>query len=560
VSTSSTTSSTTPSASTVNVPFTGISQYASDFQAILNKAAQVAQIPVTQLQTQDATVLSQETALSSLQTTVGNLATSVQNLGTLAANLAIGAISSNPAAVSVNATGATSAGSYTINSITSIAAASSETSLTGVADSSNTSLSPITLVVGGQSQTFQLATNDLNGLVSQINGLNAGVTASIVASGGSNKLSLTAASGPTTIQLYDGPNSSGTDLLTATGAGTETSTASFGDPGSTPVSSPSFTLQFGSGNPITFQLSGANDNLVGLSNAINASGAGVTSSILTTSNGNYLSIQANNTGANALALYAGTTATGPDLLTGTNQGSDAKFQLDGITVQQQGNVVNTVIPGVTFTLLAQSTAPVTLTLASDPSQLSSDLQDFVTQYNALATAVTAQTGPSGGPITGDTVIEQLQQTLQQIAGYTTSSGTIQSLSDLGVEFTGTNGQASFDSSTFNALSQTQISDALTFIGSTTSGLGGFSQQLTEFSDPIDGVIQSEVSGLQTTDQDLQNQISTLNTQIGNTTTALTAQLESADAQQAELQQQQTDLTASLEGLSLVLYGQNPTVA
>jgi flagellar hook-associated protein 2 len=307
-------------------------------------------------------------------------------------------------------------------------------------------------------------------------------------------------------------------------------------------------------------LTSGNDNLVGLSNAINASGAGVTSSILTTSSGNYLSIQANNTGANALALYAGTTATGPDLLTDTNQGSDAKFQLNGITVQQSGNVVNSVIPGVTFTLLAPSTTPVTLTLASDPAQLSSDLQDFVTQYNALATAVTAQTGPSGGPITGDTVIEQLQQTLQQLAGYTTSSGTIQSLSDLGVEFTGTNGQASFDSSTFNALSQTQISDALTYIGSTTSGLGGFSQQLTEYSDPIDGVIQSEVAGLQTTDQDLQNQISTLNTQIGNTTAALTAQLESADAEQAELQQQQTDLTASLQGLSLVLYGQNPTVA
>jgi flagellar hook-associated protein 2 len=521
---------------------------------------QVAQIPVTLLQSQDETVLSQETALTSLQATVGSLATSVQNLGTLAANLAIGATSSDPAAVNVNATGATSAGSYTINSITSVAAASSETSLTGVADSSNTPLSRITLVVGGQSQTFQLATNDLNGLVSQINGLNAGVTASIVTSGGSNQLSLTAASGPTAIQLYDGPNSSGTDLLTSTGTGTETSTASFGDPGSTPVSTPSFTLQFGSGAPYTFQLTSGNDNLVGLSNAINASGAGVTSSILTTSNGNYLSIQANNTGANTLALYAGTTGTGPDLLSATNQGSDAKFQLNGITVQQSGNVVNSVIPGVTFTILDQSTAPVTLTLASDPAQLSSDLQDFVAQYNALATAVTAQTGPSGGPITGDTVIEQLQQTLQQIAGYTTSSGTIQSLSDLGVQFTGTNGQASFNSGTFNALSQTQISDALNYIGSTTTGLGGFSQQLTEFSDPIDGVIQSEVSGLQTTDQDLQTQILTLNTQIGNTTAALTAQLESADAQQAELQQQQSDLTASLQGLSLVLYGQNPTVS
>jgi hypothetical protein len=44
------------------------------------------------------------------------------------------------------------------------------------------------------------------------------------------------------------------------------------------------------------------------------------------------------------------------------------------------------------------------------------------------------------------------------------------------------------------------------------------------------------------------------------TAALTAQYEAADAAQAELQQQQTTLTASLQGLSLVLYGQNPQSA
>jgi flagellar hook-associated protein 2 len=236
------------------------------------------------------------------------------------------------------------------------------------------------------------------------------------------------------------------------------------------------------------------------------------------------------------------------------------FQLNGINIDQQSNTVNSVIPGVTFTLLAPTSTPVTLTLASDPSQLSSDLQSFVTTYNALSTAVAAQTGAAGGPLTGDTVIEQLQEAMQQLVGYTTSTGSIQSLADLGVQFGDTTGQITFDQSTFNALSASQITGALAYIGSTTSGLGGFSAELTGFSDPVEGLIQSEVTGLQATDQDLQTQISTLNTQIGNMTTALTAQLEAADAQQAELQQQQTDLTASLQGLSLVLYGQNPNVA
>ena len=41
-------------------------QYATDFQAILNKAVQTAEVPLTLLQTQDTAVLGQKTALGSL--------------------------------------------------------------------------------------------------------------------------------------------------------------------------------------------------------------------------------------------------------------------------------------------------------------------------------------------------------------------------------------------------------------------------------------------------------------------------------------------------------------
>jgi flagellar capping protein FliD len=62
---------------------------------------------------------------------------------------------------------------------------------------------------------------------------------------------------------------------------------------------------------------------------------------------------------------------------------------------------------VTFTILAASATPTTLSLASDPTQLSSALQDFVTNYNALATAVQGQEGTGAGLLSGDTVISQL---------------------------------------------------------------------------------------------------------------------------------------------------------
>jgi flagellar capping protein FliD len=148
--------------------------------------------------------------------------------------------------------------------------------------------------------------------------------------------------------------------------------------------------------------------------------------------------------------------------------------------------------------------------------------------------------------------------LNQMASYTNLGGGIQSLADLGVEFDGDTGQLSFNQTTFSALSQSQVQDALTFLGSTTSGFGAFYTQLDGFSDPVTGLIQSEISGDQQTDSDLQGQISTMQAQVSTLQTNLTAQLESADTQQEELQNQQAELNASLDGLNLVLYGKDTT--
>lgn len=456
--------STTSAASTTLLPFTGISQYASDFDAALSKAVQVAQIPVTLLQAQDSTVLQQETAMGSLNTDVAALATSLTSLGTLAAGQALGATSSNSSIVSATATGATTAASYTIDSITSIASTASATSTNGFADSSSTPVSStglMNLVVGSNNYELTLTANTLVGLTAQINGLGAGVTASILTTSGGNYLSLSAtSSGATAIQLFDDPTGADTNILTQSSA---------------------------------------------------------------------------------------------------DAGSNATFSLNGITDTQASNIVNSVIPGLTFTLLATTptTAPVTLSLASDPTQLSSALQSFVTSYNTVQAEVTAQTGQTGGALVGNTVINQLQQALGQISSYTLSSGTVQSLSDLGITFSST-GVLSFDQTTFNALSSQQISDAFTFLGSATTGFGGLSSNVSELSDPITGVIATETAGLQQTDQSLQAQISTKNAQIAALQTSLTLQFEAADALQAELQNQQESVTAALQGVSLVLYGRNQT--
>jgi flagellar hook-associated protein 2 len=406
--------------------------------------------------------------MGTLSGTVATLASSLQSLGTLASTQALSASTSNPAVVTATATGATSAANYTINSITTLASAASETSLNGYADSNATPVSStgtVKLTVGSQSYVFSLTNNTLAGLQNQINSLNAGVTASILTTPSDNYLSLTDnTTGATTLSLTDDPTTS------------------------------------------------------------------------------------NHTGANT------------PLLTSTNQGTNAQFKLNGITVNQSSNTVNSVIPGVTLQLLntTPSTAPVTVSLATDPTGIASDLQTFVTNFNALQTALAAQSGTAGGSLAGNDLVTGLEGVVNQLVSYNLPSGTVQSLADLGITFNDTTGQATFNQTTFDGLSSTQVADALKFIGSPTSGLAGFAAQFSQYSDPVTGLMTTEIAGYTQTDQDLQSQMSTLSTQINNMQTSLAQQLSAADAQVAQLQSQQNTLTASLQGLSLVLYGQNAT--
>ncbi len=460
--------STSSSSPFAPVTLNGVSEYSSDLQSVLNRAVAIAQIPITNLQNQDSTVLSQESALGQLQSTVEGLATSLTSLGTLASNQALSATSSDSSVVTATDSGATSPAIYTINSVTSAAAAASEDSLTSYANSTTTPVSStgnMELVVGSQDYQISLtsATNNLTGLASQINSLNAGVTASVLTTSTGDYLSVSADStGATTLQIIDDPKS------TSNPGGTNT-----------------------------------------------------------------------------------------QWLTATNQGTDAVFYLNGIKVDQPSNTVNDVIPGMTFTIQGRSSTPTTLSLATDPTQLTSALQDVVTNYNSLRTALNGQEGPAAGALSGDTSITQLEAAMDQFTGYTNSSGgSVQSLSDLGITFS-SNGQASFDPTAVSGFTDAQMTAAFRFIGSATSGLVGASQTFGQFGDPVSGLLTVEAQGLAKTDTDLQSQMTTLTSQMTVMQTNLASQLSTADSLIAELQSQQTELSGSLQSLSLVLYGQNP---
>jgi flagellar hook-associated protein 2 len=535
--------------------FTGISTYSSDFQSIIQRAVSIEQIPITALQTQETNNLNQKQALVALNPDVAALGSAVAALGTLAANQGVAASSSDSSTVSVTNVGATAPGTYTVSNISSLASTASETSVTGYANTATTPVSQtgqMNLVVGSNTYSLNLTgNNNLNGLMNAINNAGAGVNATVLTIGSSSYLSVAADNtGATTLQLNDAP----LDLVTDTGTGAETSTQTYANSTTTPVSGDgNVNLVVGS-STYALNLTG-NNNLTGLMNAINSSGAPGVSASITGSAGAY-SLSITGSGPGTIALND--QPSDGDLLTDTvqGQGSNAQFDLNNVSVSESTNTINDIIPGVSFTLLNTTTptTSVTLSLATDPTQLSNALQNFVTSYNTLIGQVAQQVGPSAGPLGGDLVISQIEQDTSQLASYWSSSGSVHSLADLGITFGDLTGQLTFDPSVVTGLSSTQVSDAFKFLGSANSGFAQLANNFTTLSDPLSGLILDEENGLDTNNTQLANQVATLTAQATAEQTALTAQVQQADALVAQLQSEQNTVSGSLTSLSYVLYG------
>jgi flagellar hook-associated protein 2 len=260
-----------------------------------------------------------------------------------------------------------------------------------------------------------------------------------------------------------------TDITSVAKSAAETSLSGYTNATTAPASSTGVVKLVVGTRQYTIDISSAN-NLTNLRNVINNLNAGVTASVLTTGTGAtpyYLSITANSTGAKALQLFDDPDGANTNLLTALNQGANTDFKLNGVTVSKSTTLINDVVPGVTFNVIGTTTGTeaVTVTLASDRSKLSSALSEFVNAYNSARDQVNAQIGKNAGLLSGDFLVREVQSRLRAVASYT-GTGSIKGLADLGVEF-GSDGVATFNKPTVDALTDSRLSEAFTFLGSST---------------------------------------------------------------------------------------------
>lgn len=197
----------------------------------------------------------------------------------------------------------------------------------------------------------------------------------------------------------------------------------------------SISIQVGSGAAHTVNV-GTDNTLSGLASAINNAGIGVTASVLTDSNGARLSLVSATSGASGnLTVTSAVTDTATSTALAYNSaaaGADASLTVDGVAVSAASNTVSTVIPGVTFQLLAPSpktsgtAETIQVQIVNDTTTVTSALESFGSDYNAVIKAINAQeqnnTSGAAEPLFGTPTLSLLQEQLLDSINQTSSSG------------------------------------------------------------------------------------------------------------------------------------------
>lgn len=439
---------------------TGSSSFASDLQASVTRAIEIASLPMQALQADQTTISGETTELGNLGNLFNSLQTALQAIGSGTGNSALQATVADQSVLSASIAGNASPATYTVDVLnpgsSSSAISNSSTAVTDPSTEDISGSSTFTLTVG--TSTYNITADNLNDLATAINSSGAPVQAAVV---------------------------------------------NLGSP-----ESPNYQL----------------------------------------------SLQATGLGAVNLQLNDGTN----NLLTTLNTGTDGSYTVDG---QPPGGITTdsstvTLAPGLTANLEAAGTT--TVTVSSSLSTVSSELSSFVTAYNAAFTELQKNFGQNGGALVGDSSVLEMQQTMNQMVGYIGSgSGSINSLAQLGVEFT-QQGTLTFDSSAIAGLSQSQISDALTFLGNVNSGgyLQYANNMLNGITDPGSGIIATETQTLDSQNQSDQTQITNDQAQLTLMQTNLNNQIAQANALISALENQ----TTFLQGLFQADTSNNPNAS
>ncbi len=413
-------------------------------------------------QTQLTTLESQDTVISSLGTLFSNLSTDMSSLTDFEGVLAQkeGSSSDTNVLELTSATSSAAAGTHTV--VVKNLAETSSGYMAEIANSSDTLSGSITLQVGsGTAQTISLDTSDdtLSGLASAINASGVGITASVLTDATGSRLSLVSGTSGADGNIVVTANSlaaAASNTLgatvtagTGTGSGSTASNALL-----TPVASSSeqltgtLNVTVGSGSQQSISMSAVGGNtLADLQQYIynNSATLGFSASLVNNSDGTVSLQLTSGTPGSTGTLAVSSSLVDPNTAlayTSAVTGSNANLTVDGVNLTSASNTVSDLIPGVTFQLLAPSAEEsdgsleqVQVVISNDNSGVESTVNQFVSDYNSLISALNTQEGDTSSgtpePLFGSPTLSLLQQELLNGLNAQNPNGTLDSISASG---------------------------------------------------------------------------------------------------------------------------------
>jgi len=211
--------------------------------------------------------------------------------------------------------------------------------------------------------------------------------------------------------------------------------------------------------PVAVQVA-AGATLAQVRDAINASGAGVSASIVNDTSGARLAIRSSATGADngfritatATPPTAGAAATaatldtlgfdppgGTSAMNSTVEAANAEATINGVAVSSAGNLLTDVLDGLTVRLGRVTTEPVELAVERDTQTMRKAVTDFATAYNDVVGQVREQTRydeatRKAGTLQADRSAVGLLSGLRSLIGSSTGAvSAFSRLADIGLE-------------------------------------------------------------------------------------------------------------------------------
>ncbi|MBB4632808.1 flagellar filament capping protein FliD [Sphingosinicella soli] len=212
----------------------------------------------------------------------------------------------------------------------------------------------------------------------------------------------------------------------------------------------------GTAAPLAITIGPENNSLVGLQQAINASNAGVTASIVEDASGARLVLRGETGAASAFTIdaSAGLEAFefGPGTagMTWTAQAKNAVVVIDGLTVERPTNSISDLVSGLKLDLMKLTDGPVTLSSDYDAATLKTAVGNYVDVYNELVSMLATETRPAtsgteAGALASDRTTRDLKRMLADLSTrmLLTDGGGPSSLAEIGIK-TNRDGTLSID--------------------------------------------------------------------------------------------------------------------